>query len=164
MRTVIIVSTLALFSNCNLDGSTKKAAIQESAKSAAPNFELLVIVDSIPKKGFAKFDVPFFILNTSTDTLYLASTSCYGPCYYLEADTAKMKLSSLISCFASCPVIEEIAPHDTLTFTSCIQNINAVDSINIGFRFMNKREVNMENLSFKDIKGKSKVHWTTIKL
>lgn len=130
---------------------------------AIPDFEFSIPRDSIPKKGFIKLNVPISIANKSADTLYLLSSSCYGP-ELIASDTSKFNFLILTECEPDWFVVKKIVPHSNLNFVSSIHNINADDSINIGVRFMNSDHTNFDKLSYSEIIENSKIYWTTIKL
>jgi hypothetical protein len=156
MKSVIFILLTSVIFSCRSKKDHQKLL-------AIPEFEFSIPRDSIPKKGFIKYNVPISIANKSADTIYLLSSNCYGP-ELIASDTSKFNFLFLTECDPDWFVVKKIVPNATLTFVSSIHNINADDSINIGARFMKTNYVNFDKLSYSEMIENSKIYWTTIKL
>ncbi len=151
---------------CDPKTTVKKSQVDLRPKhvSSDSKFDFQIAKGKFPKKGQVGFNIPFLLVNTSLDTLHLASTTCYGPSPFLETDTTQLQFSTLTECLGNSMIIERILPKDTLRFTQCIYNKNATDSIKIGFRFVDAHGINLQYFPLLGREANSIVIWKTMKI
>ncbi|NVK27780.1 MAG: hypothetical protein HWE14_07035 [Flavobacteriia bacterium] len=63
-----------------------------------------------------KIEVMCKLINTSSDTVYFLSTTCYGLPYSILYSESLLEIYPMVACNATYPHIQKIAPHDTLEF------------------------------------------------
>ena len=166
MKAWFAVPLLMSILGCDSKTTVKKSQVDLRPKrgSIDSKFDFQIATARFPKKGQMVFDIPFLLVNTSLDTLYLASTTCYGPGFCLEYDSSRLNFFTLTQCQTNSFIVESILPKDTLQFTSCINNKNAIDSIKIGFRFVDAHSINWQHFPLFSRESNSAVIWKTKKI
>jgi len=87
------------------------------------------------KDSFPYLEINASIYNDNQDTVYFLTTSCFGEIYSIKYDTAKFDLQPLLTCNASFPTIEKIAPNGRFDFQAYFRCKAKINNIKLGFDF-----------------------------